>query len=120
MNNVYRVLLFVYLIILLILAFLPLTGYWAALGTLPILGVYLYRRLILETQDGAVVTRRVFLFAFFVFLCGFVLNLFCTMYTTCRMREFRQEIEKSKVRIGIELQETHPEAEQGVPKRAQP
>lgn len=116
MNSVYRVLLFIYLIALLILAFLPLTGYWAALGTLPILGVYLYRRLILETQDGVVVTRRIFLFAVFVFLCGFVLNLFCTMYTTCRMREFHQEIEKSKARIGKELQET----QQGEEQRTQP
>ena len=95
-----KTLLVIYLIVLLVLSFLPLTGYYAALGSLPVLGLYLYRRVILENAgENHIVTRGVFLLAAAVFLFGFVLNLFCTLYTTYRMAEFRAGIEDQKKKI---------------------
>jgi len=95
-----KILLVTYLVILLILSFLPLTGYYAALGSVPVLAIYLYRRLILQqTAENPPVTRNVFLLACAVFLFGFVMNLFCTLYTTYRMAEFKSGIEADKKRI---------------------
>jgi len=95
-----KISLVVYLVILLVLAFLPLTGYYAALGCIPVLGFYLYRKIILEEKnESPVLTRGVFLFACVVFLFGFVLNLFCTLYTTYRMAEFRSTIDAQKKQI---------------------
>lgn len=100
MKTALKILLVVYLIVLLVLSLSPLTGYYAALGSLPVLALYLYRRVVLENTDEApVLTRPVFLLAGAVFLSGFVLNLFCTLYTTCRMSEFRSGIEEQKKRI---------------------
>ena len=104
MKPTLRTALVIYLSILLILAFMPLTGYYAAALALPVIGVYLYRRLIVENASpGDIVSRGMFLFACVVFLCGFVLNLFCTLYTTYRMAEFRQGIESDKKKIYGEL-----------------
>ena len=104
MKSPLRVLLIVYLAVLLVLALLPLTGYYAAALALPVMAVYLYRRFIVEqATDGSVVTRGIFLFAALVFLCGFALNLFCTLYTTYRMADFRQGIEQGEQKIYSEL-----------------
>jgi hypothetical protein len=95
----------VYLCLLFVLALMPLTGYYAALGTLPVIGAYLYRRLILEQRGGAaVVGRGIFVFASSIFLIGFVANMACTLYTTWRMREFRENIETEKKRIYGQIQ----------------
>ena len=100
MKILLRILVILYLVVLLVLAFLPLTGYYAALGSIPVLGIYLYRRIIIEnSSEEGVITRGVFLLACVVFLFGFVLNLFCTLYTTYRMSEFRSGIEEQKKRI---------------------
>lgn len=105
MKTTLKILLIVYLSIMLILSFTPLTGYYAALGSLPVLGIYLYRKLILERDEpAAIVTRNVFLFACVVFLFGFVMNLFCTLYTTWRMAEFRSGIEEQKKKIYADLE----------------
>lgn len=105
MKTTLKILLIVYLAVMLILSFTPLTGYYAALGSLPVLGVYLYRKLILEREiSDTIVTRNIFLFACVVFLFGFVMNLFCTLYTTWRMAEFRSGIEEQKKRIYGELE----------------
>lgn len=104
MKTALKVLLVLYLVVLLVLSFLPLTGYYAALGALPVLGLYLYRRIILESgEESPVLTRRVFLLACVVFVFGFVLNLFCTLYTTYRMTEFRVGIEEQKKKIYGEI-----------------
>jgi hypothetical protein len=50
------------------------------------------------------VTRNIFIFAGVVFLLGFVLNLFCTLYTTYRMAEFRSDINAQKKKIHAEPQ----------------
>jgi hypothetical protein len=95
-----KILLVLYLVILLVLAFLPLTGYYAGLGSLPVIALYLYRKIILERgAEGGVLTRPVFLLACVVFVFGFVLNLFCTLYTTYKMTEFRVGIEEQKKKI---------------------
>jgi len=113
-----KVLLIFYLAILLILSFLPLTGYYAALGALPVLAIYLYRKIILEEESqGRIVTRGIFLFAGVVFLFGFVLNMFCTLYTTYRMAEFRSAIEEQKKNFYKEEAST-PE-KKGVPSQKQ-
>jgi hypothetical protein len=99
-KKILKILLIVYLVVLLVLAFLPLTGYYAALGSLPVLGLYLYRRIIIEqSAEDSILTRPVFLLACLVFVFGFVLNLFCTFYTAYRMSGFRGEIEEQKKRI---------------------
>lgn len=104
MKSALRTLLIVYLLVLLVLAFMPLTGYYAAAGALPVIGIYIYRRAIARQGDlEGTVTRGLFLLALLVFLCGFVLNLFCTVYTTYRMYEFRQGIENDKKKIYHEL-----------------
>ncbi|GAB4435471.1 MAG: hypothetical protein OHK0011_18650 [Turneriella sp.] len=104
MKSALRASLLVYLGVLLILAFLPLTGYYAAALALPVMAVYLYRRYIVEQEtENSVVSRGIFLFAVLVFLCGFALNLFCTLYTTYRMAEFRQGVEQQKRKIYSEL-----------------
>lgn len=100
MKTAQKTLLIIYLAVLLVLSFLPLTGYYAALGALPVLCLYLYRRFILESEaEAPVLTRGVFLLAFVVFVFGFVLNLFCTLYTTYRMAEFKSGIEEQKKKI---------------------
>jgi hypothetical protein len=104
MKILLKVLLIVYLSVLLVLAFLPLTGYYAALGAVPVIGVYLYRKIILEREESGLVTRNIFIFAGVVFLLGFVLNLFCTLYTTYRMAEFRSDINAQKKKIHAEPQ----------------
>lgn len=107
MKTTLKILLIVYLSVMLILSFTPLTGYYAALGSLPVLGIYLYRKLILESEvPETIVTRNIFLFACLVFLFGFVMNLFCTLYTTWRMAEFRSGIEEQKKRIYSDLDKT--------------
>lgn len=104
MKSALRTSLLVYLGVLLVLAFLPLTGYYAAALALPVMAVYLYRRYIVEQPaEGSLVSRGIFLFAALVFLCGFALNLFCTLYTTYRMADFRQGIEQGKKKIYSEL-----------------
>ncbi|MFZ5627699.1 MAG: hypothetical protein ACOY5B_01120 [Spirochaetota bacterium] len=104
MKSALRTSLLVYLGVLLVLAFLPLTGYYAAALALPVMAVYLYRRYIVEQPaEGSLVSRGIFLFAALVFLCGFALNLFCTLYTTYRMAEFRHGIEQGKKKIYSEL-----------------
>lgn len=105
MKTTLKILLIVYLSVLLILSFTPLTGYYAALGSIPVLAIYLYRKLILEREvPEAIVTRNVFLFACVVFLFGFVMNMFCTLYTAWRMAEFRSGIEEQKKKIYSELE----------------
>ncbi len=100
-----RIALIVYLVILLMLALLPLTGYWAALLALPVIGFFLYRAIILEERSAhEVVTRGVFLLACAVFLLGFALNLFCTLYTTYRSKQFRDKIADDRKQIYGELQ----------------
>lgn len=100
MQRLLKILLIVYLVLLLVLSFLPLTGYYAALGSIPVLGLYLYRSIILQSEpEKPIVTRGIFLLACVVFLFGFVLNLFCTLYTTYRMAEFKQGIEEQKKKI---------------------
>lgn len=100
MKTAQKTLLIIYLVVLLVLSFLPLTGYYAALGSLPVLGFYLYRQFILEREgETPVLTRSIFLLACVVFVCGFVLNLFCTLYTTYRMSEFKSGIEEQKKKI---------------------
>ncbi len=100
MRKTLKILLAAYLLVLLLLALLPLTGYYAALGALPVLGSYLYRRLILENKEpSAVVGPGMFVLASVVFLIGFAGNMACTLYTTWRMREFRENIETEKKRI---------------------
>lgn len=104
MRSASRVLLVVYLVVLLVLALMPLTGYYAAALALPVIAVYIYRRYVVEQPaEGSVVSRGVFLLASLVFLCGFALNLFCTLYTTYRMAEFRQGIDQEKKKIYSEL-----------------
>jgi predicted membrane protein len=104
MKSALRTALIIYLTVLLLLAFLPLTGYYAAALALPVMAVYLYRRYIVEqATENSVVSRGIFLFAAIVFLCGFALNMFCTLYTTYRMAEFRQKVEQSKKKIYSEL-----------------
>lgn len=90
---------------LFVLALLPLTGYYAALGALPVIGAFLYRRLILEQREpAAIVGRGIFVLASSVFLIGFAGNMACTLYTTWRMREFRENIETEKKRIYGQIQ----------------
>ncbi len=104
MKSALRSLLIVYLSLLLVLALLPLTGYYAAALALPVMGVYLYRLFFKKrATEGSVVSRGIFLFAALVFLCGFALNLFCTLYTAYRMAEFRHGIEQEKKKIYSEL-----------------
>lgn len=104
MKSTLRTLLVVYLCVLLVLSLLPLTGYYAAALALPVIGTYLYRRYIVEQPaEGSVISRGMFLFAALVFLCGFALNLFCTLYTTYRMAEFRHGIDERKQKIYSEL-----------------
>lgn len=105
MQKTLKILLVVYLCVLLVLALLPLTGYYAALFSLPVIGVYLYRRLILEQgEPSAIVGRGVFVLASTVFLIGFAGNLACTLYTTWCMREFRENLETEKKRIYGQIQ----------------
>lgn len=105
MHKALKILLGIYLLVLFILALMPLTGYYAALGALPVIGAFLYRRVILEQQkDSAIVGRGMFLVASAVFLIGFVGNMACTLYTTWRMREFRENIEIEKKRIYGQIQ----------------
>jgi len=105
MKSGLRVLLVIYLVVLLVLAFMPLTGYYAAALALPVIAAYVYRRYVVEQPaEGSLVSRGVFLLASLVFLCGFALNLFCTLYTTYRMAEFRQNIQQRKTKIYTELQ----------------
>jgi hypothetical protein len=99
-----RVALFVYLIILLVLALLPLTGYYAAFAALPVVGYVLYRVFILEDKTPhEVVTRGAFLLASLVFMLGFALNMFCTLYTAYRTKQFRDSIEADRKAIYQEL-----------------
>lgn len=106
MRRTLRVLLVVYLLVLFVLAILPLTGYYAAAGALPVAGYYLYRKMHQrESASESVVTRGIFLLAALVFLIGFALNLFCTLYTTWRMAEFKKHVESDKKRIYQGLQE---------------
>lgn len=105
MKKSIRIALVIYLVILLILALLPLTGYYAAVGALPVIGFFLYRAVILEERSAhEIVTRGVFLLACVVFLLGFALNLFCTLYTTYRTKQFRDNIENDRKAIYGELQ----------------
>ncbi|GEM_PF-6497519 len=105
MQRILKILLAVYLLVLFVLALLPLTGYYAALGALPVLAAYLYRRLILENKEpSAIVGRSMFVLASAVFLIGFAGNMACTLYTTWRMREFRENIETEKKRIYGQIQ----------------
>lgn len=105
MHKTFKIFLLLYLLVLLILALMPLTGYYAALGTLPVIGVYLYRRVILEEREtGRVIGHGVFTFACAVFLVGFAGNMMCTLYTTWRMREFREGIEGEKKKIYGQIQ----------------
>lgn len=105
MHKTLKIVLVVYLCVLFVLALLPLTGYYAALGTLPVMGAFLYRRLILEQREPtAIVSRGIFVLASAVFLIGFAGNMACTLYTTWRMREFRENIETEKKRIYGQIQ----------------
>ena len=105
MQKTLKILLVVYLCVLFVLALLPLTGYYAALGALPVIGAFLYRRLILEQREpAAIVGRGIFVLASSVFLIGFAGNMACTLYTTWRMREFRENIETEKRRIYGQIQ----------------
>ncbi|HRP70141.1 MAG TPA: hypothetical protein PLY93_11465 [Turneriella sp.] len=113
MKRTLKIILVLYLIILFVLSLLPLTGYYAALGVLPVLSYYLYRKIILKEKNSeSIVTRGVFLLACVVFLLGFVLNMFCTLYTTYRMAEFRSTIEEQKKEIYTDI---HKEENRKIP-----
>lgn len=104
MKATLRTLLVIYLCVLLLLSLLPLTGYYAAALALPVMAIYLYRRYIIEQPAaGSIISRGMFLFAALVFLCGFALNLFCTLYTAYRMADFRHGIDERKQKIYSEL-----------------
>lgn len=106
MRRTLRILLVIYLVVLLLLAMLPLTGYYAAAGALPVAVYYLYRRLRAnDATTKSIVTRGIFLLATFVFLIGFALNFFCTVYTAWRMGEFKKHIESDKNRIYQKLKD---------------
>lgn len=107
MNSALRALLVIYLAIIFVLALLPLTGYYAAALALPVMAIYLYRRYRPPQAANGVVNRGIFLFSVIVFVCGFVLNLFCTLYTTYRMVDFRGVIERDKKKIYSELKGEH-------------
>lgn len=116
MKKTLKILLIVFLAVMLVLAFLPLTGYYAGLGALPVIGLYLYRMIVQKQENaGTILTRRVFLFACAVFLFGFVLNLFCSVYTTFRMVGFRWDIEEQKKRIYGESGHTDVPSSRGTP-----
>ncbi len=104
MKKVLRIALYIYLVILLVLALLPLTGYYAAFAALPVVGYVLYRVFILEDKTPhEIVTRSAFLLATLVFLLGFALNMFCTLYTAYRTKQFRDGIEADRKAIYQEL-----------------
>jgi hypothetical protein len=99
-----RIALYIYLAILLVLALLPLTGYYAAFAALPVVGYVLYRVFILEDKTPhEIVTRGTFLLACLVFLLGFALNMFCTLYTAYRSKQFRDSIEHDRKAIYQDL-----------------
>ncbi|MCS6971558.1 MAG: hypothetical protein N2Z22_06715 [Turneriella sp.] len=102
MISVLRGLVVFYLLILLVLSLLPLTGYYAAVGALPVIAGYLYPHLTGKTQGW--IRRGTFLLALLVVLLGFALNFFCTIYTAWRMAEFRKNLDSDKKRISQEVE----------------
>ena len=100
MKPILRVILYVYLIIALLLSVLPLMGVYGAIMASPVIGFFLFKKIILaEKSEHELVSRRMFLFASLIILFGFIFNMFCSTYTTCRQTEFREIITNEKDRI---------------------
>ena len=110
MKQTFKIFLVIYLILALLLSLLPLTGAYGAIMASPVVGFFLFKKLILaEKSESELISRRIFLFASLIILFGFVFNVFCSTYTTWRQSELREVIINEKDRIQKSIPVVKPE-----------